>query len=279
MLTSGVSFKDRSVNNLVAGVVAMKLAISGKGGVGKTTIASALVKVLAQNEGTVYAIDADPDACLAASIGVPDDDAANLKPVVEMRDAIRNKIGSGAIYNLNPKLDDFIDDYSYKLGNIRFLRMGDPKKGGSECYCRENTFLNALITSLLLDQKDTVILDMGAGIEHLSRGTSRGVDMMLVIVEPGLNSVNTAKQVKRMAKDLGIPKVGLIANKIRSESEKQFIDRNFQDDLILGYIKFSEVIWANAMEPAAAVEMDSELQAEIKKVCLKILGEVGGKPY
>lgn len=255
----------------------MKLAISGKGGVGKTTIASALIKVLARNEGTVYAIDADPDACLAASIGVPDDDAFNLKPVVEMREAIRSKTGTGAFYSLNPKLDDFIDDYSYKLGNIRFFRMGDPKKGGSECYCRENTFLNALITSLLLDQKDTVIMDMGAGIEHLSRGTARGVDMMLVVVEPGRNSINTAKQVERMAKDLGIPKIGVIANKIRSESEKQFIAKNFPDDLILGYIKFSEAIWANAMEPSPAVEMDKELLAEMEKVCHIILREVGGK--
>ncbi|WP_027365922.1 ATP-binding protein [Desulfotruncus alcoholivorax] len=255
----------------------MKLAISGKGGVGKTTIASALINIIARNEGTVYAIDADPDACLASSIGIPDEEAASLKPVVEMRDAIRNKTGNGAFYNLNPKLDDFIDDYSYKLGNIRFFRMGDPKKGGSECYCRENTFLNALISSLLLDQNDTVIMDMGAGIEHLSRGTARGVDMMLVVVEPGRNSINTAKQVERMAKDLGIPKVGIIANKIRSVGEKQFIAKNFQDDLILGYIKFSEAIWANAMEPSQAVELDKDLLVEMEKVCRKILREVGGK--
>ena len=254
----------------------MKLALSGKGGVGKTTIASALIKILARNEGTVYAIDADPDACLAASIGIPDEEAISLKPVVEMRDAIRNKTGNGAFYSLNPRLDDFVDDYSYKLGNIRFFRMGDPKKGGSECYCRENTFLNALISSLLLDQKDTVIMDMGAGIEHLSRGTARGVDMMLVVVEPGRNSVNTARQVERMAKDLGIPRIGIVANKIRSENEKQFIAMHFPEDLILGYIKFSETIWANAMAPSSAVEMDQELLTEMEKVCHKILGEVGG---
>lgn len=256
----------------------MKLAISGKGGVGKTTIASALVKIFAQNKGTVYAIDADPDACLAASIGIPDEEATSLKPIVEMRDAIRNKTGDGAFYTLNPSVDDFINEYSYKIGeSIRFLRMGDPKKGGSECYCRENTFLNALIASLLLDKNDTVIMDMGAGIEHLSRGTARGVDMMLVVVEPGRNSINTARQVERMAKDLGIPKIGVIANKIRSEREKQFIAKNFPDDLILGYIKFSEAIWANAMEPSPAVEMDKELLAEMEKVCRIILREVGDK--
>ncbi|MBF7084553.1 AAA family ATPase [Desulfallas sp. Bu1-1] len=255
----------------------MKLAISGKGGVGKTTIAAAITRIFAQTGGTVYAIDADPDACLAASIGIPEDEAAKLKPVVEMRDVIRERSGGGAFYVLNPKVDDFINDYSYKLGNIRFLRMGDPKKGGSECYCRENTFLNALVTSLLLDQNDTVIMDMGAGIEHLSRGTARGVDMMLVVVEPSRNSVNTAKHVERMARELGIPRIGIIANKIRSENEKQFIASSFPGNSILGYIKFSEAIWANAMEPSLAVEVDKEMLAEMKQVCLKISGEVGGK--
>ncbi|WP_347491062.1 ATP-binding protein [Desulfoscipio sp. XC116] len=255
----------------------MKLAISGKGGVGKTTIASALAKIFAQNKGTVYAIDADPDACLAAAIGIPEEEAVKLKPVVEMRDAIRNKIGDGAIYVLNPKLDDFLDDYSYKFNNIRFFRMGDPKKGGSDCYCRENTFLNALVTSLLLDKKDTVIMDMGAGIEHLSRGTARGVDMMLVVVEPSRNSVNTAKNVQRMASDLGIKKVGIIANKIHTEKEKNFIESIFPGNIILGFIKFSESIWANAMEPSQATEFGGELLAEMQQICLKISEEAGDR--
>ncbi|TYO95007.1 AAA family ATPase [Desulfallas thermosapovorans] len=255
----------------------MKLSISGKGGVGKTTIAAALAKIFAQNGGTVYAIDADPDACLAAGIGIPEEEAAKIKPVVEMRDAIRKKTGDGAFYNLNPKLDDFLDEYSYKFGNIRFLRMGDPKKGGSECYCRENTFLHALVTSLLLDQKDTVIMDMGAGIEHLSRGTARGVDMMLVVVEPSRNSVNTARNVQRMARDLGIEKVGIIANKIRTDKEKEFIKSSFPDNNILGFIKFSESILANSMEPSQAIEIGGELLAEMQQVCLKISGEAGGK--
>lgn len=256
----------------------MKLAISGKGGVGKTTIAAALIKIFAQSGGIVYAIDGDPDACLAAALSIPENEAEKIKPVVEMRDAIRNKSGGGAFYVLNPKVDDFIEDYSYKIGNnIRFMRMGDPKKGGSECYCRENTFLNALITSLLLDQNDTVIMDMGAGIEHLSRGTARGVDMMLVVVEPSRNSVNTAKNVERMASELGILKVGIIANKIRSQKEKQFIEKSFPDSLILGFVKFSESIWANAMEPSLATKLEEELISEIRQVCLKISGEVGGK--
>lgn len=254
----------------------MKLAISGKGGVGKTTIAAAIIKTTAQSGGTVYAIDADPDACLAPAIGISPEEAATIKPVVEMRDAIRATSGGGAFYTLNPDLNDFINDYSYQLGNIRFFRMGDPKKGGSECYCRENTFLNALVSSLLLDKRDTVVMDMGAGIEHLTRGTARGVDIMLVVVEPSRNSVNTAGHVIRMAGELGIAKTGIVANKIRSEKEKQFINDSFPEHPVLGFIKFSESIWANAMEPSMAVDVEEELLSEVKNVCLNILGEVGG---
>ncbi len=257
----------------------MKLAVSGKGGVGKTTVAANLVKIFAQHGGTVYAIDADPDACLAAAIGIPEDEAAKLKPVVEMRDVIRARSGGGVFYTLNPKVDDFIDDYSYKLGNIRFLRMGDPKKGGSECYCRENTFLNALVTSLLLDQNDTVIMDMGAGIEHLSRGTARGVDMMLIVVEPSRNSINTARQVEKMAGELGIARTGIIANNVRSEKQIQFITNCFPEKSILGFIKFSEELWLNAMEPSPALETEKELLKEMKQVYLNILGEVGGNKH
>ncbi|MEW5899470.1 MAG: AAA family ATPase, partial [Bacillota bacterium] len=215
----------------------MKLAISGKGGVGKTTIAAALVKSFARTHRLVYAIDGDPDACLAAALGIPEEAARQIKPVVEMRELIRARSGSGAFYVLNPKVDDVLEDYSYHLGNIRFLRMGEVKKGGSECYCRENTFLHALVSALLLDQDEVVVMDMGAGIEHLSRGTAKGVDLMLVVVEPSRNSVNTARHVKQMSADLGIKKTRIVGNKIRSEREKKFIAGNFQPNEVLGFLQ------------------------------------------
>lgn len=129
---------------------------------------------------------------------------------------------------------------------------------------------------MLLDKKDSVIMDMGAGIEHLSRGTARGVDMMLVVVEPGRNSINTANHVIRMAGELGIAKTGIIANKIRSEKEKQFIIDSLPGHKIMGFIKFSESIWANAMEPSMSIEAEKELLSEINNVCINIWGEAGG---
>lgn len=252
----------------------MKLAISGKGGVGKTTIASALIKVFAQKRSIVFAIDADPDACLASGIGIPDKKAMAIKPVVDMRDKIRNKSGSGAFYVLNPKLDDSIEEFCYKHGNIWFLRMGDVKKGGSECYCRENTFLNALISSLLLEKDEVVVMDMGAGIEHLTRGTARGVDIMLVVVEPSKNSINTARRVQQMAGDLGIKNVRIIGNKINSAQQKEFIEKNFPGESILGFIPFNDNLWLNAME-SPNVESGEQLLDQFEKVCQKIEKEAG----
>ncbi|MFZ5632446.1 MAG: AAA family ATPase [Bacillota bacterium] len=254
----------------------MKIAISGKGGVGKTTIASALIKSFAETHQTVYAIDGDPDACLAAALGIPAAVSSQIKPVVEMGDKIRSVSGGGAFYTLNPSIDDrVIDEFAYKHGNIRFMRMGDVKKGGSQCYCRENTFLQALISALLLDKGEVVVMDMGAGIEHLSRGTARGVDIMLVVVEPGRNSVNTAMNVKKMADDLGIGLIRVVANKIRSEKEREFIEKSFQPGEVLGFISFNNDIWENSMEPDSAGTA-GELLDGMREVREKILGEVGG---
>ncbi|WP_066635922.1 nucleotide-binding protein [Desulfolucanica intricata] len=255
----------------------MKLAISGKGGVGKTTVSSALVSLFSKTHQTVYAIDADPDACLAAAVGIPDAAIKNLKPMVEMKDVISAKTGEGVFYNLNPKVDDVIDEYSIKLNNIRFLRMGGIKKGGSSCYCRENTFLYAIVNSLLLDQDDVVIMDMGAGIEHLSRGTAKGVDIMLVVIEPSKNSVNTARLVQKLAGDLGIKKVMFIGNKIRNQRDKDFISSKFSDNEILGFINFDESVWNNSMLEETATISSQSLLFDMQKIYNKIIEEVNAE--
>lgn len=253
----------------------MKIAISGKGGVGKTTIASALIKSFADSYNKVYAIDGDPDACLAVALGIPPQKSVEIKPVSDMGEQIRSISGGGAFYTLNPVLDEqALEDFVYPHGNIRFMRMGDIKKGGSQCYCRENTFLQALIAALLLDNKEAVIMDMGAGIEHLSRGTARGVDFMLVVVEPSFNSVNTARNVKKMAAELGIKKVSIIGNKIRSSKEKEFIEKSFESGDVLGYIGFNNAIWENSMDPVHD-SSDIGLLEGMKEIRDKLIVEVG----
>ncbi|PKM80040.1 MAG: carbon monoxide dehydrogenase [Firmicutes bacterium HGW-Firmicutes-14] len=253
----------------------MKIAVSGKGGVGKTTVAATLAKLFADSHKKVYAVDADPDACLAAAVGIPEEQIGELRPLVEMKELIDEKSsGGGAFFSLNPNVDDVLEQYSISLGNIKFLRMGGIKQGGSACYCRENSFLHALMNGLLFDRDSAVILDMGAGIEHLTRGTARSVDVMLVVAEPSRNSVNTANLVKKLAMDLGIKNIRFIGNKIRNEKERDFILKYLGEDEVLGFIPFDDEIWESSMESGPAAELGGELLRSMKEIHEKLLREV-----
>lgn len=254
----------------------MKLAVSGKGGVGKTTIASTLVRIFAEDHPRVFAIDADPDACLAQGVGIERQVAQNHRPVIELKEIIDAKnAGGGAFFNLNPDVDEILEEYCLRRDNIYFLRMGGLKKGGEACYCKENSFLNSIVNSLLLDREDVVILDMGAGIEHLSRGTARGVDAMLVVVEPSLNSVGTALQVKRMSEDLGIERVFFIGNKVRTEKEKLFLEQRLPDQTLLGVIPYDDEAVDTAMEDGAAISPQGIIYKTLKEIKGKLEKEVG----
>ncbi|KXS44579.1 MULTISPECIES: ATP-binding protein [unclassified Candidatus Frackibacter] len=256
----------------------MKIAISGKGGVGKTTVTANLSRLFAQNDYQVFAVDADPDANLATALGIPEEDAKELKPLVELEDIIEGKnSGGGSFVSLTPTVDDVLDDYSYKLGNIKFVRMGAAKQGGSECYCKENSFLRSLIESLLIDKKEVVILDMGAGIEHLSRGTAKDVDCLIVIVEPSQVSIETADKVKKMAADLGIPIFKVIANKVYDEEAKDFIVNYFHAEDILGFIPFSQEVITSAMDRKQQDKISQALRPSMKDIYNNLLREAGDK--
>lgn len=221
----------------------MKLAISGKGGVGKTTIAAALINYFARQGYQVYAVDADPDTSLGMVLGLPQERLGTLKPIVDMRQLIAERTGGeGAFFSLNPEVDGLLEDYTIKNGNILFLKMGAIKPGGSTCYCRENTVLNAMINSLLLKRQEMVVLDMGAGIEHLTRGTSRGVDVMLVVTEPTLVSIQTARVVQQLAQELGIEKIKFVGNKIRQPRDKEFILDHLPAEDVIGLIPLQTAI-------------------------------------
>jgi len=225
----------------------MKIAVSGKGGVGKTTVSANLAKLFKSKGYNVYAVDADADSSLGLALGIQEEALAHMKPIVEMRDFIGQMVGDGAFYTLNPAVSEVLDEFSIDVDGIKFLRMGGVKQGGSECYCRENTFLKVIVNALLLDTKDVVILDMGAGIEHLTRGTSRGVDLMLIVTEAGRSSVQTARIVEKLARDLQVKDVKFIANKIRTEKEATFIYEHFTQDELLGIIHYDEVVSEKAM--------------------------------
>jgi CO dehydrogenase maturation factor len=248
----------------------MKIAVSGKGGVGKTTVSANLARLFTQKGYKVYAVDADPDSSLGLALGIPEQELASIRPVIEMREFIGDKVGNGAFYTLNPPVKDVADQFSIEINGIRFLRMGGIKQGGTDCYCRENTFLKAVVDSLLLDTKDIVILDMGAGIEHLTRGTSGGVDLMLIVTEPGKSSVQTARIVEKLATDLKVRDIRFIANKVRTEKEKDFILKNFGREELLGILHYDETISDQSMGIVKIpAEVDNTEFSEILSLLIK----------
>ncbi|NLC76295.1 MAG: AAA family ATPase [Clostridia bacterium] len=227
----------------------MKIAISGKGGVGKTTIAAGLIKYFAGKGFEVIAVDADPDLSLGTVLGLPDEVISEIKPIVDMRELILEKTGDGTYFTLNPQVDDLLKDYSIPIDGIRFLKMGAVKQGGSSCYCRENTVLHALVASLMLQRDQMVFLDMGAGIEHLTRGTAQGVDMMLIVTEPSRTSIQTAKTVRSLAQDLGIKQIKFIGNKIHQTHERDFLLENLGQENFLGLLHYQGSISSLSMQP------------------------------
>jgi CO dehydrogenase maturation factor len=219
----------------------MKIALAGKGGVGKTTISAALITLFAEKGHRVFAVDADPDTNLGVTLGFPSRSLEALPPIVEMKDLVEERTGKGSFFVLNPQVKDVLDTYAVRAGNISLFRMGGVKAAGTQCYCRENAFLKALVSSLVLGDQDLVVLDMGAGIEHLTRGTAGGVGLLLVVTEPTRVSVESAATIARLGRELGLPNVRVLGNKVRSERERRFLAETFGDDL-LGVLPHDEAV-------------------------------------
>jgi CO dehydrogenase maturation factor len=219
----------------------MKLAIVGKGGVGKTTLAAALARRLGARKRPVIAVDADPDGNLAAALGVAEERVP--APIVQMKELIRERTcageaGGGLMFTLNPRVDDLPEQFSVDARGVRLFVLGTVESGGQGCMCPAGAVLKALLQHLLLRVPDDVILDMEAGLEHLGRASARGVDAMIAVVEPGMRSVQTARRVKSLAADIGITSPLVVANRIRSRDQEEALRESLDGFTLLGSIPY-----------------------------------------
>jgi CO dehydrogenase maturation factor len=219
----------------------MKLAITGKGGVGKTTLTALLAQVYADAGRQVLAVDADPSPCLAGALGFPAELRAGLCPIAEMDDLIYERTGArpgtiGGFFTLNPQVDDLPERFSVLHRHVRLLEMGAVDLGGSGCICPESAMLKTLFTHLLFRQDDVLLLDMYAGVEHLGRATVDFVDAMLVVVEPTRRSLGTAAQIKKLSNDIGLTRLWLVGNKVRDPEEAVFLEAETPGLPLLGWL-------------------------------------------
>ncbi len=210
----------------------MKIAVSGKGGSGKTIFCASIGKILSQKQ-IVYMIDADPDGNLGLNLGFDEEDLKKIKPISELKDLIKERTqqDSFGFYILNPDVSDIPENYSLKKDNIYLLILGTIKKADSGCYCPENTFLKSLVSHLVLDKKEVVVIDLPAGIEVLTRGVAKNVDCLYIIVEPTTKSIQTAQHIENLAKELKIPQIVFIANKITSSKDLDFINQQLKNKI------------------------------------------------
>ena len=214
----------------------MKIAVAGKGGVGKTFISGTLARLLAQDGYNVLAVDADPNINTASALGIPSDIAEKIVPLSDNEELIREKTGVapgksyGQMFRLTPTVSDIVDKFGV-VGpdGVQLLVMGTVKDGGSGCMCPSNALLRVLVQHLLIQREDILVMDMVAGLEHLGRGTARRMDTMLVVVEPRMKSVDTVKRILKLAKDIEVREVLAVGNKIGSEREKRFVEEKMGD--------------------------------------------------
>lgn len=225
----------------------MKLAISGKGGVGKTTVAAILSLLLAKKYQTVLAVDADPDPNLATALGISRDVQQRMVPLSQQIALIEERTGAkvnqyGQVFKLNPEVSDIADSYATKIDNISLMVLGAVEKGGGGCACPENVFIRSLVTDLILFKNETLVMDMEAGVEHLGRATVQGVDYMIIVVEPGQRSIESTHRIIRLSREIGIKEIRLIGNKVVDQDDEEFIQSSFPDISIELFIPFDQSI-------------------------------------
>jgi CO dehydrogenase maturation factor len=219
----------------------MKIAVTGKGGVGKTTFAAVLSRLYAEEGKNVLCADVDPDANLGLALGFTEEELSGIVPISDMKDLARERTEANefnTFFKINPKVDDLPDKLAIEKNGVKLLIMGTIKTGGSGCVCPEHVLIKRLLGHMIVARDEVVVLDMEAGLEHLARGTTDFVDCFIVVIEPGARSVQTYHSVQRLAGDLGVKQVLVVANKVRDEKDEAFIRDKIPAEDLLGMIHY-----------------------------------------
>ena len=251
----------------------MKVAITGKGGVGKTTFASTLCRLYAAEGRTVLAADVDPDANLGLALGFSEEEVNAIVPISKMRKLVEERTGANAankFFKLNPQVSDIPDAYAKEINGVKLLVMGTVETGGSGCVCPEHVMLKAILSSLVFRKDDVVVMDMEAGLEHLGRGTASMMDQFVVVIEPGARSIQTYGKVKELAADLGITQVRVVANKVRSAEDEEFIRSRIPEEDLLGFIHYNADVIDADRNGKSPYDFSPEAVEEIRAIKAKM---------
>ena len=247
----------------------MKVAITGKGGVGKTTLSSTLARLYADEGRTVLAADVDPDANLGLALGLTQEEVDEIVPISKMRTLVEERTGASAanqFYKLNPYVADIPEKFAKEINGVKLLVMGTVDLGGSGCVCPEHVMLKSILSAMTYRKNDVVIMDMEAGLEHLGRGTAANMDQFIVVIEPGARSVQTYRNVKRLAKDLGVKQVRVVANKVRDEADEEFIRNAIPAEDLLGMIHYNTEVIDADRQGKSPYDFSPTAIEEIKKI-------------
>jgi CO dehydrogenase maturation factor len=251
--------------------VGVKVAVTGKGGVGKTTVAASLCRSFRDLGHQVVAVDADPDTNLAGTLGFR---GPEITPLTRLKALVEERVGGGegwgGFLHMNPRVDDIPEQYGVVVDGVRVLVMGTIERGRRGCACPENVLLREVLSHLVLTAGQHVVVDMEAGIEHLGRGTAEGVDAMLVVVEPGWASLQTASRVARLAADLGIRRLHALANRVAGEADLAFVHAHLEAPPLLGVLPLDPDLEREAREGAYARERP--FHREVRRIA-ELLGD------
>ncbi len=254
----------------------MKIAVTGKGGVGKTTLTALLARAFVDQGYKVLAIDADPSPCLGQALGFPEHLIERLEPIARMEALIYERTGAqpgtiGGYFKLNPRVDDLPDQFSVEDRGVRLLELGAVEMGGAGCICPESAVLRSLVTHLLLRRDEVVLLDLYAGVEHLGRATADAVDAMLIVVEPTVRSLTTAAQIKKLAEDLRLSRLFLVGSKVQSDDDRSFIAAGSPGLEVLGHLSADPAVREADRTSASVYDISGRLRSEAQALVQSLI--------